>query len=60
MVYSPDQVKLKYVVRFSVDGEQLKEFRPAVDTSITELEQQTQGEHKSSSTSCKDSVVKTH
>ncbi|KAF6733009.1 Poly [ADP-ribose] polymerase 4 [Oryzias melastigma] len=42
VVYSPDQVKLKYVVRFSVDGEQLKEFRPAVDTSITELEQQTQ------------------
>uniref|UniRef100_H2MVB5 Poly [ADP-ribose] polymerase n=1 Tax=Oryzias latipes TaxID=8090 RepID=H2MVB5_ORYLA len=30
VVYSPDQVKLKYVVRYSVDGEQLKEFRPTL------------------------------
>ncbi|XP_039674362.1 protein mono-ADP-ribosyltransferase PARP4 isoform X2 [Perca fluviatilis] len=33
VVYSPDQVKLKYVVQFSVEGEQLKEFSPAIDTS---------------------------
>ncbi|XP_078796331.1 protein mono-ADP-ribosyltransferase PARP4 isoform X5 [Oryzias latipes] len=42
VVYSPDQVKLKYVVRYSVDGEQLKEFRPTVDTSATELDQRSQ------------------
>ncbi|XP_029315004.1 protein mono-ADP-ribosyltransferase PARP4 isoform X2 [Cottoperca gobio] len=33
VVYSPDQVKLKYVVQFSIEGDQLKEFRPAVNTS---------------------------
>ncbi|XP_032372153.1 protein mono-ADP-ribosyltransferase PARP4 isoform X2 [Etheostoma spectabile] len=33
VVYSPDQVKLKYVVQFSVEGEQLKEFSPAINTS---------------------------
>ncbi|XP_074550886.1 protein mono-ADP-ribosyltransferase PARP4-like [Halichoeres trimaculatus] len=33
VVYSPDQVKLKYVVKFSVEGDQLKEFSPAVNTS---------------------------
>uniref|UniRef100_A0A3Q3BIU5 Poly [ADP-ribose] polymerase n=1 Tax=Kryptolebias marmoratus TaxID=37003 RepID=A0A3Q3BIU5_KRYMA len=33
VVYSPDQVKIKYVVRFSVEGEQLKDFHPAVDMS---------------------------
>ncbi|XP_077392492.1 protein mono-ADP-ribosyltransferase PARP4 [Festucalex cinctus] len=32
VVYSPDQVKLKYVVRFSMDGEQVKAFNPTVDT----------------------------
>uniref|UniRef100_A0A8C9XR76 Poly [ADP-ribose] polymerase n=1 Tax=Sander lucioperca TaxID=283035 RepID=A0A8C9XR76_SANLU len=37
VVYSPDQVKLKYVVQFSVEGEQLKEFSPAINTSA-ELE----------------------
>ncbi|KAF7654882.1 hypothetical protein LDENG_00063780 [Lucifuga dentata] len=36
VVYSTDQVKLKYVVQFSIDDDQLKEFSPAVDTS-TEL-----------------------
>nr|XP_061799774.1 protein mono-ADP-ribosyltransferase PARP4 [Nerophis lumbriciformis] len=34
MVYSPDQVMLKYVVRFSLDGDELKAFSPAVDTSV--------------------------
>ncbi|XP_044072757.1 protein mono-ADP-ribosyltransferase PARP4 isoform X2 [Siniperca chuatsi] len=33
VVYSPDQVKLKYVVQFSIEGDQLKEFSPAIDTS---------------------------
>ncbi|XP_019715609.1 poly [ADP-ribose] polymerase 4, partial [Hippocampus comes] len=33
VVYSPDQVKLKYVVQFSTDGDQLKAFNPAIDTS---------------------------
>uniref|UniRef100_A0A3Q1JHS3 Poly [ADP-ribose] polymerase n=1 Tax=Anabas testudineus TaxID=64144 RepID=A0A3Q1JHS3_ANATE len=33
VVYSPDQIKLKYVVQFSVDGDQLKEFSPAISTS---------------------------
>lgn len=33
VVYSPDQVKLKYVVQFSVEGDQLKEFNPDVNTS---------------------------
>lgn len=33
MVYSPDQVKLKYVVQFAVEGDRLKEFSPAIDTS---------------------------
>uniref|UniRef100_A0A8C4ELY0 Poly [ADP-ribose] polymerase n=1 Tax=Dicentrarchus labrax TaxID=13489 RepID=A0A8C4ELY0_DICLA len=27
VVYSPDQVKLKYVVQFSIEGDELKEFR---------------------------------
>ncbi|XP_041857533.1 protein mono-ADP-ribosyltransferase PARP4-like isoform X2 [Melanotaenia boesemani] len=31
VVYSPDQVRLRYVVRFCVDGDQLKEFSPTVD-----------------------------
>ncbi|XP_040003872.1 protein mono-ADP-ribosyltransferase PARP4 isoform X2 [Xiphias gladius] len=33
VVYSPDQVKLKYVVQFSIEGDQLKEFSPAVNAS---------------------------
>ncbi|XP_067371717.1 protein mono-ADP-ribosyltransferase PARP4 isoform X1 [Channa argus] len=32
VVYSPDQVQLKYVVQFSLEGEQLMEFSPAIDT----------------------------
>uniref|UniRef100_A0A3B4UNQ4 Poly [ADP-ribose] polymerase n=1 Tax=Seriola dumerili TaxID=41447 RepID=A0A3B4UNQ4_SERDU len=34
VVYSPDQVKLKYVVQFSIEGDQLKEFSPTINTSI--------------------------
>ncbi|XP_022596628.1 poly [ADP-ribose] polymerase 4 [Seriola dumerili] len=33
VVYSPDQVKLKYVVQFSIEGDQLKEFSPTINTS---------------------------
>lgn len=33
VVYSPEQVKLKYVVQFSIDGDQIKEFSPAINTS---------------------------
>ncbi|XP_030580308.1 protein mono-ADP-ribosyltransferase PARP4-like [Archocentrus centrarchus] len=32
VVYSPDQVQLKYVVQFSIEGEQLKDFTPAMST----------------------------
>lgn len=33
VVYSPDQVKLKYVVQFSREGEQLKTFTPEIKMS---------------------------
>ncbi|XP_073329534.1 protein mono-ADP-ribosyltransferase PARP4 [Pagrus major] len=33
VVYSPDQVKLKYVVQFSTEGDQPKEFSPDIITS---------------------------
>ncbi|XP_070770875.1 protein mono-ADP-ribosyltransferase PARP4 [Enoplosus armatus] len=33
VVYSPDQVKLKYVVQFSIEGDQLKDFSPAINAS---------------------------
>lgn len=33
VVYSPDQVKLKYVVQFSIEGDQLKDFTPAMNMS---------------------------
>lgn len=46
VVYSPDQVRLKYVVRFSMEGDQLKEFSPTVSTSAELLPPSTvQGEH---------------
>lgn len=32
VVFSPEQVRLKYVVRFSVKGDQLKDFSPDVST----------------------------
>ncbi|XP_063743536.1 protein mono-ADP-ribosyltransferase PARP4 isoform X2 [Eleginops maclovinus] len=31
VVYSPDQVKLKYVVQFSIEGDGLKEFSPTIN-----------------------------
>lgn len=46
VVYSPDQVKLKYVVQLSVEGDQLKEFSPPVITSPElGLPSSDQGEH---------------
>lgn len=33
VVYSPDQVRLKYVVQFCLEGDQLKEFSPTISTS---------------------------
>lgn len=33
VVFNPEQVRLKYVVRFSVEGDQLKEFSPDVNTT---------------------------
>ncbi|KAM4608690.1 protein mono-ADP-ribosyltransferase PARP4 [Polymixia lowei] len=33
VVYRPEQVKLKYVVQFSVEDDQLKDFHPSIDTS---------------------------
>ncbi|XP_070694423.1 protein mono-ADP-ribosyltransferase PARP4 [Pempheris klunzingeri] len=33
VVYSADQVKLRYVVQFSMEGDRLKEFSPAISTS---------------------------
>ncbi|XP_069011288.1 protein mono-ADP-ribosyltransferase PARP4 [Embiotoca jacksoni] len=33
VVYSPDQVRLKYVVQFSIEGDQPKTFSPALDMS---------------------------
>eukprot|EP00064_Thunnus_orientalis_P008537 superscaffoldBa00001022_g8560 len=33
VVYSPDQVKLNYVVQFSINGDQMQEFSPSINTS---------------------------
>ncbi|KAM7380147.1 hypothetical protein PAMP_003460 [Pampus punctatissimus] len=33
VVYSPDQVKLKYIVQFSINGDKLQEFSPSINTS---------------------------
>ncbi|XP_060909550.1 protein mono-ADP-ribosyltransferase PARP4 isoform X2 [Labrus mixtus] len=44
VVYSPDQVKLKYVVQFSIEGDQLKEFSPVVNTSAELLMSSTKQE----------------
>uniref|UniRef100_UPI0037E7B75D protein mono-ADP-ribosyltransferase PARP4 isoform X2 n=1 Tax=Semicossyphus pulcher TaxID=241346 RepID=UPI0037E7B75D len=37
VVYSPDQVKLKYVVQFTVKGDELKEFSPDINISAEQL-----------------------
>lgn len=33
VVYSPEQVRLKYVVQFCMEGDQLKEFSPDISTT---------------------------
>lgn len=33
VVYRPEQVRLKYVVQFCMEGDQLKEFSPTVSTT---------------------------
>ncbi|XP_051563923.1 protein mono-ADP-ribosyltransferase PARP4 isoform X2 [Myxocyprinus asiaticus] len=40
VVYNPDQIKLKYVVQYTLEEDQLKVFQPHVDTSL-ELTQPT-------------------
>uniref|UniRef100_A0A673WGD3 Poly [ADP-ribose] polymerase n=1 Tax=Salmo trutta TaxID=8032 RepID=A0A673WGD3_SALTR len=37
VVYSPEQVRLQYVVQFRLEEDQLKDFQPTIDTSSTEL-----------------------
>nr|XP_054590936.1 protein mono-ADP-ribosyltransferase PARP4 isoform X2 [Nothobranchius furzeri] len=44
VVYSPDQVKIKYVVQFSVEGDGLKDFQPAVSMSAVTSQSETDQE----------------
>lgn len=44
VVYSPDQVKLKYVVQFSVEGDKVTEFSPIIPTENAKLPSAMQGE----------------
>lgn len=37
VVYSPEQVRLQYMVQFRLEEDQLKDFQPTIDTSSTEL-----------------------
>uniref|UniRef100_A0A4W5P9S4 Poly [ADP-ribose] polymerase n=1 Tax=Hucho hucho TaxID=62062 RepID=A0A4W5P9S4_9TELE len=37
VVYSPEQVRLQYVVQFRLEEDQLKDFQPTIDTSSIEL-----------------------
>ncbi|KAJ8013107.1 hypothetical protein DPEC_G00049850 [Dallia pectoralis] len=37
VVYSPEQVRLNYVVQFRLEGDNCKDFLPNIDTSATEL-----------------------
>ncbi|XP_045062443.1 protein mono-ADP-ribosyltransferase PARP4 isoform X2 [Coregonus clupeaformis] len=37
VVYSPEQVRLQYVVQFRLEEDQLKDFQPTIDTSSTVL-----------------------
>ncbi|XP_036814898.1 protein mono-ADP-ribosyltransferase PARP4 isoform X4 [Oncorhynchus mykiss] len=37
VVYSPEQVRLQYVVQFRLEEDRLKDFQPTIDTSSTEL-----------------------
>lgn len=44
VVYSPDQVKLKYVVQFSVEGDKVTEFSPIIPSENAKLPSAMQGE----------------
>ncbi|XP_076120578.1 protein mono-ADP-ribosyltransferase PARP4 [Alosa pseudoharengus] len=37
VVFSPDQVRLKYVVQYTLPDDQLKDFQPSVDTSVENI-----------------------
>ncbi|KAL2081076.1 hypothetical protein ACEWY4_022929 [Coilia grayii] len=39
VVYSPDQVRLKYVVQYTLPDDQVKDFQPCVDTSVESIPQ---------------------
>lgn len=58
VVYSPHQVKLKYVVQFSIEGDEPKEFRPCIITSTEQhLPPSVQGEYNTVSSVCLTVVV---
>uniref|UniRef100_A0A672SN65 Poly [ADP-ribose] polymerase n=1 Tax=Sinocyclocheilus grahami TaxID=75366 RepID=A0A672SN65_SINGR len=37
VVYNTEQIRLKYVVLYSLEGDQLKEFQPQINTQLTQL-----------------------
>ncbi len=37
VVYNTEQIRLKYVVRYSLQGDELKEFQPHINTQLTQL-----------------------
>ncbi|XP_076120229.1 protein mono-ADP-ribosyltransferase PARP4-like isoform X2 [Alosa pseudoharengus] len=37
VVFSPDQVRLKYVIQYTLPDDQLKDFQPSVDTSVENI-----------------------
>ncbi|XP_059355827.1 protein mono-ADP-ribosyltransferase PARP4-like isoform X2 [Carassius carassius] len=36
VVYNTEQIRLKYVVQYSLEGDELKEFQPQINTQLTE------------------------
>ncbi len=34
VVYNTEQIRLKYVVLYSLEGDELKEFQPQINTSV--------------------------
>ncbi|XP_016309739.1 poly [ADP-ribose] polymerase 4-like isoform X4 [Sinocyclocheilus anshuiensis] len=37
VVYNTEQIRLKYVVQYSLEGDKLKEFQPQINTQLTQL-----------------------
>ncbi|XP_052421813.1 LOW QUALITY PROTEIN: protein mono-ADP-ribosyltransferase PARP4-like [Carassius gibelio] len=37
VVYNTEQIRLKYVIQYSLDGDELKEFLPQINTQLTQL-----------------------